>query len=173
MSSSFSKLWSRKNNRRIYYFVKEYYHKDCTPQFINFNKNILFTYFPHRFAYIVRSLWNLCVQIFEMLDSISLPLILSSKKMITTKTIISKKAQVAHVDKGNDNIIITQSTHSTSTCPMTCSKVKSTTVPSTKLASEHTHLLKTTGMHDSYQPVITLASLGSKRRSSHGKEKNH
>lgn len=38
----------------------------------------------------------------------------------------SRKTQVTHINKGNDKIAITHSTHSTSTGPMNHSKVKTT-----------------------------------------------
>ncbi|KAJ9709214.1 hypothetical protein PVL29_000927 [Vitis rotundifolia] len=50
-----------------------------------------------------------------MLGGTFLPFIFFTNKMITTKTMTSKKIQVAHVNKGDDKIVITQSTHSTST----------------------------------------------------------
>ena len=56
---------------------------------------------------------------------------------------------------------------------MTHAKVKLTTGPPSKLASEHTHLLKTKRANDNYQPVITFAFLGAKGQSSHYKEKHH
>ena len=73
-----------------------------------------------------------------------------------------KKIQVTHVDKGDDKIVITKPTRSTSTGPITRTKAKSTIALSTKLTSEHTHFLKTTRKHDVYQPTITLTSLGAK-----------
>lgn len=100
----------------------------------------------------------MCVQIFGTLDGTSLSLIYFVKKLITTKI---KNTQAAHVKKGDDKIFITQATHSTFMDPTTCSKAKSTTAPSKKLASKHTRLLKTTSTHDSYQ-------LG---QSLHGREK--
>ena len=74
----------------------------------------------------------------------------------------SKKIQVTHVDKGDDKIVITKPTRCTSTSLITRSKAKSTIAPSTELTSEHTHLLKTTGKRDVYQPAITLTSLRAK-----------
>ena len=56
----------------------------------------------------------------------------------------SKKVQVTHDGKGDDKIVITQLTHSMSTSLATRNKAKSTIAPPRKLASEHTHLLKTT-----------------------------
>lgn len=50
------------------------------------------------------------------------------KKLITTKTMTFKNTQVAHVNKGDDKIVITQATNSTSKSPMTSSKEKSTYV---------------------------------------------
>ena len=41
----FSNCDQGKRIRRIYSFIKEYYHKDCTPQFINFNKKFSFVLF--------------------------------------------------------------------------------------------------------------------------------
>ena len=54
----------------------------------------------------------------------------------------SKKIQIVHVNLANDKTVIAQSTHNTTTCPMTRKKAKSTIVPLTKLVSKHTHLLK-------------------------------
>lgn len=93
----------------------------------------------------------MCVQIFGTLDGTSLSLIYFVKKLITTKTVTFKNTQAAHVKKGDDKIVITQATHSTFMGPTTCSKEKSTIAHLKKLASKHTHLLKTTGTHDSYQ----------------------
>ena len=53
----------------------------------------------------------------------------------------SKKIQVTHVDKGDDKIIITQQHVAPLQAPMTCSNMKSTNAPTTKLVSEHTRLL--------------------------------
>ena len=103
---------------------------------------------------------------FGTLGGTSLPLISSAKKVNTTKTMTSKMSQVAHVNKRDDKIVITQVTHSTYTGLMTHRKAKLTTILSVKLASEHTRLLKTVGTHDSYQLVITLASLRVKGQSS-------
>ena len=64
--------------------------------------------------------------------------------MITIKMMTSKKVQVMHNDKGDDKIVITQLTRSMSTSLVTHNKVKLTIAPPRKLASEHTHLLKTT-----------------------------
>ncbi|KAJ9705246.1 hypothetical protein PVL29_003351 [Vitis rotundifolia] len=78
-----------------------------------------------------------------------------------------KRTQVVHVNKGNDKIIITQSTHDAATGPMTHSKAKSTSSLSTKHTSESTYLLKPVRTHDEHQPLITLASLGAKSHSPH------
>ena len=59
----------------IYSFVKEYYHKDCSPQFINFNKIICFVYFSYCFAYIV-GLNEICV--YKFMSGPMGPLYLSS-----------------------------------------------------------------------------------------------
>ena len=73
-----------------------------------------------------------------------------------------KKTQVVHVNKGNDKIVITQSTHDTATGPMTHSKAKSTSSISTKQTSEFACLLKQVRTRDEHQPLITLVSLGAK-----------
>ena len=65
-----------------------------------------------------------------------------------------------HVNKGNDKIVIAQSTHDATTGPMTRSKAKSTSSLLTKQTSESVCLLKLIRMHDEHQPLITLASLG-------------
>ena len=67
----------------------------------------------------------------------TLPLISFSKKVITSKTMTSKKTQAMHVNKGDDNIFITQSTHNISMGLVTHKKIKLTIVHSEKLASEH------------------------------------
>ena len=76
-----------------------------------------------------------------------------------------------HINKDDDKIVITQSTHNTYTSLMTRSKTKSTTAPTTKLASEHTCLLKMVGTCDNYSPFITLAFFRVKVQSLHGREK--
>lgn len=58
--------------------------------------------------------------------------------------------QVACVNKGNDKIIITQSTHNTVIGLMTYSKAKSTTTFSAKQASKHTCLLKLVRTYDEH-----------------------
>ena len=82
-----------------------------------------------------------------------------------------KRTQVVHVNKGNDKIIITQSTHNTATGLMTCSKAKSTSSLSTKQTSESTCLLKPVRTRDEHQPLITLVSLGAKSHSPHRRGK--
>ena len=83
-----------------------------------------------------------------------------------------KKTQVVYVNKGDNKIIITQVTCSTSTGPMTCSKAKSTTTPLAKLVSKHSHLIKLVRTHNTYQPLITLAFFGVKSQNPHSWEKN-
>ena len=73
--------------------------------------------------------------------------------------ITPKKTQVVHVNKGNDKIVIAQSTHDIATSPMNYSKAKSTFSLSTKQSSESACLLKSVRMHDEHQPLITLVSL--------------
>lgn len=48
----------------IYSFAKKYYHKNCTPQIINFNKKFVSHYFSSCFAYIVGLLQNLCLHLY-------------------------------------------------------------------------------------------------------------
>ena len=55
--------------------------------------------------------------------------------------------------------------------PMTRSKVKSTSLPSTKQTSESTCLLKLVRTHDKHQPSIILASPRAKNHSPHSKGK--
>ena len=76
-----------------------------------------------------------------------------------------------HVNKGNDKIVIAQSTHDTAMGPMTRSKVKSTSSLSTKQTSESTCLLKHVRTRDKHQPLIPLVSLGAKSHSPHSKGK--
>ncbi|KAJ9698757.1 hypothetical protein PVL29_007694 [Vitis rotundifolia] len=76
-----------------------------------------------------------------------------------------KRTQVVHINKGNDKIVIAQSTHDTATGPMTRSKAKSTSSLSTKQTSESACLLKSIRTHDKHQPLITLASLEAKSHS--------
>ena len=59
-------------------------------------------------------------------------------------------SQVVHVNKGNDNIVIVQSTHNTASRPMTCSKAKSTFSLSTKQTSEFPCSLKPVRMLDEH-----------------------
>ena len=79
---------------------------------------------------------------------------ISLKKLITTKTMTLKNILVMHVNKGNDKIVIAQSTHNTFIDLITCSKAKLTTTLSAKQASESIRL------HDKYQLFITLAVFG-------------
>ena len=76
-----------------------------------------------------------------------------------------KRTQVVHVNKGNDKIIIAQSTHDAAMGPMTHSKAKSTSSLSTKQISEFACLLKSVRTCDEHQPLITLVSLGAKSHS--------
>ena len=76
-----------------------------------------------------------------------------------------KRTQVVHVNKGNDKIVIAQSTHDTTTSPMTRSKAKSTSSISTKQIIEFACLLKQVRTRDEHQPLITLVSLGAKSHS--------
>ena len=82
-----------------------------------------------------------------------------------------KRTQVVHVNKGNDKIVIAQSTHDTTTGPMTRSKAKSTSSFSTKQTRESACLIKPVRMSNEHQPFITLASLGAKSHSPHSREK--
>ena len=85
--------------------------------------------------------------------------------------ITPKKTQVVHVNKGNDKIVIAQSTHDIATSPMNYSKAKSTFSLSTKQSSESACLLISVRMHDEHQPLITLVSLGAKSHSPRSKGK--
>lgn len=124
------------------FFCKKITTKIVYQQLILIKKNFALHIFL-LFCLHCRTSRNLFVKIFDMLGGTSLSLISYAKNVITTKTITSKKAQATHANKGDDHkIVITQSTHSTSTSLMTCSKVKSTTALSVKLESEHTHLPK-------------------------------
>ncbi|KAJ9691630.1 hypothetical protein PVL29_013737 [Vitis rotundifolia] len=76
-----------------------------------------------------------------------------------------KRTQVVHANKGNDKIIIAQSTYDTATGPMTGSKAKSTSSISTKQTSESACLLKQVRTRDEHQPLITLVFLGAKSHS--------
>ena len=76
-----------------------------------------------------------------------------------------KRTQVVHVNKGNDKIVIAQSTHDAATGLMTRSKAKSTSSISTKQTSESARLLKQVKTRDEHQPLITLVSLGAKSHS--------
>ena len=81
-----------------------------------------------------------------------------------------KRTQVVHVNKGNDKIVIAQSTHDTTTGLMTRSKAKSTSSISTKQTSESARLLKQVKTRDEHQPLITLVSLGVKSSSPRARE---
>ena len=76
-----------------------------------------------------------------------------------------KRTQVVHVNKGNDKIVIAQSTHDAATGLTTRSKEKSTSSLLTKQTSESACLLKLIRKHDEHQPLITLVSLVAKSRS--------
>ena len=65
-------------------------------------------------------------------------------------SMVPKRTQVVHVNKGNDNIVIAQSTHNTATGPMTRNKAKSTSSLSTKQTSESVCLLKSVKMCDEH-----------------------
>ena len=82
-----------------------------------------------------------------------------------------KITQVVHANKGNDKIIIAQSTHDIATGRMTRSKAKSISSLSTKQTSEFTCLLKLVRKHDEHQPLITLVYLRAKSHSPHKKGK--
>ena len=71
----------------------------------------------------------------------SLPLISFVRRIISTMSMAPKRTQVMHVNKGNDKIIIAQSTHNTAIVPMTRSKAKATSSISTKQTSESACLL--------------------------------
>ena len=107
----------------------------------------------------------MCVQIFGMPDGTSLPLISFVRRFIITTSMTPKRTQVVHVNKGNDKIVIAQSTHDAATGPMTRSKAKSTFSLSTKQTSEFACLLKLVKTPDEHQPFITLVSLGVKSHS--------
>ena len=101
----------------------------------------------------------------------SLPLISFVRILVYITSIAPKRTQVVHVNKGDDNIVIAQSTHDATTGPMTHSKAKSTSSLSTKQTSESTCLLKLVRTRDEHQPLITLVSLGAKIHSSHSRGK--
>ena len=122
----------------------------------------MFTLFSYCFANFVGLLRNLCVQISGIPSGTFLRFISFVRRLITTTLMAPKRTQVVHVNKGNDNIIIAQLTHDTSTGPMTRSKAKSTSSLSTKQTSESTCLLKPIRTHDAHQPFVSLASLGAK-----------
>ncbi|KAJ9693467.1 hypothetical protein PVL29_012302 [Vitis rotundifolia] len=82
-----------------------------------------------------------------------------------------KRTQVVHVNKCNDDLVITQSTHNAATGPMTRNKAKSTSSISTKQTSEFACLLKQVRTRDEHQPLITLVSLGAKSHSPRSKGK--
>ena len=106
-----------------------------------------------------------------MSDGTSLSLISFVRRLISTTSMTFKRTQVVHVNKGNDKIVIAQSTHDATTGPMTRSKAKSTSSLSTKRTSESACLLKSVRTHDEHQPLITLASLGAKSHSPRSKGK--
>ena len=114
---------------------------------------------------------NLCVQIFGTPGGTSLPFNSFVRRLISTMLMAPKKTQVVHVNKGNNKIVITQSTHDTATGPMTRSKAKSTSSVSTKQTSESACLLKQVRTCDEHQPLITLVSLGAKGHSSRSRGK--
>ena len=76
-----------------------------------------------------------------------------------------------HVNKGNDKLIIAQSTHDAIMGPMTRSKAKLTSSLSTKQTREFAYLLKLVRTCDEHQPLITLVSLGAKIHSPHSRGK--
>ena len=93
------------------------------------------------------------------------------RRLISTSSMTPKRTQVVHVNKGNDKIIIAQSTHDAAMGPMTHSKAKSTSSLSIKQTSESACLLKPVRTHDEHQPLITLASLEVKSHSPHSRGK--
>ena len=113
----------------------------------------------------------MCVQISGTPNGTSLPLISFIRKLITTMSMVPKRTQVVHVNKGNDKIVIAQSTHNTATGPMTRNKAKSTSSLSTKQTGESVCLLKPVKMRDEHQPFITLAFLRAKSYSPHSRRK--
>ena len=82
------------------------------------------------------------------------------RRLISAMSKAPKRMQVVHDNKGNDKIVIAQSTYDAVTGPMTRSKAKSTFSLSTKQTSESTCLLKSVRMCDEHQPLITLVFLG-------------
>ena len=155
-----------KRIRRKIFFWKAYYFWRCTHYIFNFHKYLfaLFFYFVLLISQ-DQSLRNLCVQISGMPGGTSLSLISFVNKLISTTSMTPKRTQVVHVNKGNDKIVIAQSTHDAATGPMTCSKAKSTSSLLTKQTSDSACLLKQVRTRDEHQPLITLVSLGAK---SHG-----
>ena len=95
----------------------------------------------------------------------SLPLISFVRRLISTSSMAPKITQVVHVNKGNDKIVIAQSTHDTAMGPMTRSKAKLTSSLSTKQTREFAYLLKSVRTCDEHQPLITLVSLRAKSHS--------
>ena len=113
----------------------------------------------------------MCIQIFGTPDWTSLPLISFVRRLISTTLMTPKRTQVVHVNKGNDKIVIVQSTHDSVTGPMTRRKAKTVSSLSTKQTSESVCLLKLVRTCDEYQPLITLVSLGAKSYSPRCREK--
>ena len=105
-----------------------------------------------------------------MLSGTSLSLISFVRRLISTTSMAPKRTQVVHVNKGNDKIVIAQSTHDAATGLTTRSKEKSTSSLLTKQTSESACLLKLIRKHDEHQPLITLVSLGVKSSSPRARE---
>ena len=160
-----SSCGQRKTIRGKIFFCKEYYIWYCTHNIFNFNKYFVRIIFLFVLLILQDHLQNLCVQISGMPSGTSLPLISFIRRLITTTLVVSKRTRVVHVNKGNDKIVIVQSTHNTATGPMNRRKAKSTSSLSTKQTSESACLLKLVRTCDKHQPFITLASLGAKSHS--------
>ena len=118
----------------------------------SFGKNIIFEIVPTIFLILINILFALFSYFVLLIfaGGTSLPLISFVRRLISTSLIPPKRTQVVQVNKGNDKIVITQSTHDAATGPMTRSKAKSTSSLSTKQTSESTCLLKLVRTRDEY-----------------------
>lgn len=79
--------------------------------------------------------------------------------------------QVALFNKGNDKMVITQSTHNPFIGLITHSKEKITIATSIKQVNKHNHLSKLIGIQDNYHSLTILASLGVKGQGPHERKK--
>ena len=102
-------------------FEGKYYFGDCTHNIL-ISINILFVLFFYFVLLILQEFW--CIQISGMPGGTSLPLISFVRILVYITSIAPKRTQVVHVNKGDDNIVIAQSTHDAIMGPMTRSKAK-------------------------------------------------